>query len=306
MTIFSEVKTAETATMATRRLKGSRTGSPMRRFFRRLMQQKIAVASSTVLLIILLIAIFADQLMPYDPAAQSLLLRNKPPSGSNLLGTDELGRDLLSRLIAGTRVTLAAPFIAVFVGAVIGVPLGLLAGYFGRWFDWLTSRVADALFAIPGIILAMAVVGVRGPSTINTMTAVGVLFAPRLFRVMRGETMALKSAMFVEAARTTGVAPIRVIRTHIVPNVAGTLIVQCTVLLGFGVLIEAGLSFLGIGVQPPEASWGVLLRSTFANVNVMPYQSLAPGLAITILILAFQFFGDGMRDSLGKEMRDAK
>ena len=282
------------------------TGSPFRRFFSRLLREKLAMTSLIVLVLLLLVAIFANVLMPYDPTDQDLTARNLPPHNAHILGTDDLGRDQLSRMIIGTRITLMAPFIAVGVGVVIGVPLGLLAGYFSGWFDWLTSRVADALFAIPGIILAMAVVAVRGPSTVNAMIAVGILFAPRLFRVMRGETMAVKTSMFVDAARTIGVGPVRVIRTHIVPNVAGSLIVQCTVLLGFGVLVEAALSFFGIGVQPPDASWGVVLRRTFENIHELPFQSLGPGIAITVLILAFQFLGDGMRDSLGKEMRNAK
>lgn len=282
------------------------TGSPLRRFGKRLVKQKIAMVALAVLILLILVAIFSDLIMPHDPREQDLLARNLPPHGAHPLGTDDLGRDILSRLIDGTAITLLAPTIAVGVGVLLGVPLGLIAGYFGGWFDWLTSRIADALFAIPGIILAMAVVAIRGQSTVNVMIAVGVLFAPRLFRVMRGETMAAKTAMFVDAAKTIGASPARIIRTHIAPNVAPSLIVQCTILLGYGVLVEAALSFFGIGVQPPEASWGVVLRRTFDAINDLPFQSVGPGLAITILILALQFLGDGMRDSLGKEIRNDK
>lgn len=284
----------------------SSTGSPLKRFMKRLVKQKIAMVALAILVFFVLVAIFADLLMPYDPTEQSLLDKNLPPHNAHLFGTDDLGRDVLSRMIDGTAITLLAPVIAVVVGLTLGVPFGLLAGYFGGWIDWMGSRVADALFAIPGIILAMAIVAVRGQSTVNAMIAVGILFAPRFFRVLRGETMAVRTSMYVDAARTIGASPLRIIRTHILPNVAPSLIVQCTVLLGYGVLVEAGLSFFGIGVQPPDASWGVVLRRSFESINELPFQSLPPGLAITILILALQFLGDGMRDSLGKEIRNAK
>lgn len=282
------------------------TGSPLKRFVKRLVQQKLAMFSLAVLVFFILVAIFADLLMPYEPTDQSLLDKNLPPHNAHPFGTDDLGRDVLSRMIDGTAITLLAPVIAVVVGLTIGVPFGLLAGYFGGWIDWMSSRVADALFAIPGIILAMAIVAVRGQSTVNAMIAVGILFAPRFFRVLRSETMSVRTSMYVDAAKTIGASPLRIIRTHILPNVAPSLIVQCTVLLGYGVLVEAGLSFFGIGVQPPDASWGVVLRRSFESINELPFQSLPPGLAITILILALQFLGDGMRDSLGKEIRHGK
>lgn len=282
------------------------TGSPLKRFAKRLVKQKLAMISLGILVFLILVAIFSDLLVPYDPTEQSLLDKNLPPHNAHIFGTDDLGRDVLSRMIDGTAITLLAPVIAVAVGLLLGVPTGLAAGYFGGWVDWLGSRVADALFAIPGIILAMAIVAVRGQSTVNAMIAVGILFAPRFFRVLRGETMAVRTSMYVDAARTIGASPGRIIRSHIVPNIAPTLIVQCTLLLGYGVLVEAGLSFFGIGVQPPEASWGVVLRRSFESINELPFQSLPPGLAITILILALQFLGDGMRDSLGKEIRSGK
>ncbi len=278
----------------------------MRRFAGRLVRQKLAVISLAVLTVFVLIALLSDLLAPYDPRQQDLVSRNLPPHGNHPFGTDDLGRDVLSRLIDGTGITLMAPVIAVGVGLVLGVPIGLLAGYFGGWFDWLSSRLADALFAIPGLILAMAVVAVRGQSTVNVMIAVGVLFAPRLFRVIRAETMVIASSRFVDAAVTAGASPLRIIRTHVVPNVAPSLIVQCTVLLGLGVLIEAGLSFFGIGVQPPNASWGVVLRRSFDAISEEPMLSFAPGAAITLLILSLQFLGDGMRDSLGREIRRGK
>lgn len=305
-TVTDSVNPAPAGEMAEDQTVGAPTGSPLKRFVKRLVKQKLAMVSLGVIVFFVLVAIFSDLIAPYDPTKQSLLDKNLPPHNAHIFGTDDLGRDVLSRMIDGTAITLLAPVIAVGVGLLIGVPFGLLAGYFGGWIDWLSSRVADALFAIPGLILAMAIVAVRGQSTVNAMIAVGILFAPRLFRVLRGETMAVRTSMYVDAAKTIGASPFRIIRSHIVPNIAPTLIVQCTVLLGYGVLVEAGLSFFGIGVQPPDASWGVVLRRSFESINELPFQSLPPGLAITILILALQFLGDGMRDSLGKEIRNAK
>lgn len=279
------------------------TAGPGRRFLARLLRQKLAVAAMVFLLLLVVIAIFADLLVPYDPIRQDFESRYYPPYYAHPFGTDDLGRDILSRMIAGSGITLLAPAIAGAVGFVLGVPIGVVAGYLGGWFDWLTSRIADALFAIPGLILVMAVVAVRGESTVNAMVAVGILFAPRFYRVLRAETMTLRAARFVEASVMAGATPLRVIRTHIGPNVAPSLIVQCTVLLGVGVLVEAGLSFFGIGVQPPEASWGVVLRRSFDSMSTEPSLMIAPGLAITLLILALQFLGDGMRDSLGREIR---
>lgn len=279
------------------------TASPARRFMRRLLRQKTAVVSIAFLALLIVVALLADALMPYDPTQQELQLRNLPPHGAHPFGTDDLGRDILSRMIAGTGITLLAPVIAVGAGLVLGLPAGLLAGYLGGWFDWVSSRVADALFAIPGLVLVMAVVAVRGQSTVNAMMAVGVLFAPRFYRVMRAETILIRKSRYVEASIMAGASQLRVLRTHIVPNIAPSLIVQCTVLLGIGVLVEAGISFFGIGVQPPDASWGVVLRRSFDGMSSEPSLTVAPGLAITLLILALQFLGDGMRDSLGKEVR---
>lgn len=287
-------------------VRGTSTKGPLHRFVRRLLRQKLAVLSLVVLASLVVVALFSDLLAPHDPRQQDLTARNLPPHADHLLGTDDLGRDVLSRLIDGTGITLLAPVIAVLVGVAIGLPIGLIAGYVGGWFDWLSSRAADALFAVPGLILAMAVVAVRGPSTVNAMITVGILFAPRIFRVIRAETMAIASSRFVDASIVAGASRMRIIRSHVLPNIAPSLIVQCTVLLGIGVLIEAGLSFFGIGVQPPDASWGVVLRRSFDAINEQPVLSVPPGAAITILILSLQYLGDGMRDSLGKEVRHGK
>ncbi|MQA96938.1 MAG: ABC transporter permease subunit [Streptosporangiales bacterium] len=294
-----------TATAAEPELVSGPTAGPFRRFTRRLVRQPLAFGSLLVIVLLVITALAAPLLAPMDPNATDLVARNQPPGGGHLLGTDDLGRDLLSRLIYGTRITLMAPLIAVGVGALIGVPAGLIAGFWGRTPDWLLSRLADAMLSLPSLVLAMAIVAARGPSTVNAMTAVGLAFSPRIFRVVRGATMSVRHEVFIDASRAIGCTTKRLIAVHVLPNVAAPLIVQATVLLGFGVLAEAGLSFLGVGVQPPEASWGVLLRRGFDNLYMAPFQSIPSGLAITVLILAFQFLGDGMRDSLGKELRRA-
>lgn len=268
----------------------------LRTFFR----NRIAAVSVTFVLILILVAIFAPLISPYSPNAQDLTARNLAPGGAHLLGTDDLGRDQLSRLMHGARITLSAPLIAAGIGIVVGTPTGVIAGFYEGAVDWFLSRAADVLFSIPGLVLAMTIVGIRGPSTTNAMIAVGVVFAPRIFRVVRSATLKTKHELFVEAARSMGAPRWKIILRHIIPNIAGILTVQTTVLLGLGVLTEAGLSFLGIGVQPPGASWGVILRRTFDNIYEQPFGSVVPGLLITLLILSLQFIGDALHETLGK------
>lgn len=289
-------------TTAALALTPARTAGPLRRFIRRFVRQPIAVGAVVFLILLALIAIFAPLIAPYSPSAQSLGARNAPPSAEHWLGTDSLGRDLFSRMVWGTRVTLIAPFIAVAVGLILGIPTGLVAGYRGGKVDAVSGRVADAFLAMPGIVLAMAIIAARGPSTFNAMVAVGLVFAPRLFRVVRGATISVREETFVDASIVAGAPDRRLIFAHILPNVAPAVIVQSTILLGVAVLAEAGLSFLGIGVQPPTSTWGVLLRRGFDDGGE-GLQTLVPGAAITLLILSFQFVGDGLRDSLGREVR---
>lgn len=281
-----------------------RTPSPLRRFLRRYWQERLAVGATVLLALIAALAIAAPALATHDPNEADLIAKFAAPGDEgHLLGTDDLGRDAFSRLLYGTRITLIAPFIAVGVALLLGLPTGLLAGFRGGIIDAVLGRVADALLALPGLVLAIAVVAARGPGTVNAMTAVGITFAPRVFRIVRGATLGVRAETFIEASRAAGASVTRLIGSHVLPNILPPLIVQVSVMLGFGVLTEAGLSFLGIGVQPPDASWGVLLRRGFDHLQAAPHLSFPPGLMIMVLTLCFQFIGDGLRDSLGKEVR---
>ncbi|HWL44926.1 MAG TPA: ABC transporter permease [Ilumatobacter sp.] len=281
----------------------TRTPGPIKRFARRFARQPIAMFAVGLLVVLTLMAVLAPLIATHDPALQNLRARNQGPSSGHWFGTDDIGRDLFSRMVYGARTTLLAPVIAVTVGMVLGVPTGLLAGFKRGPIDAVLGRVADALLALPGLIVAMAIVAVRGPSMVNAMMAVGLNFAPRFFRVVRGTALAIREETFIDASRIAGASDTRLIRSHVLPNIAPPLIVQATIMLGVGVLAEAALSFLGVGVQPPQATWGVLLRRGFDNLSEARYQSIPPGIAITVLILAFQWVGDGLRDSLGREVR---
>lgn len=281
-----------------------RSASRFRQFLRRYRHERPAVASTVVFVLLVLLALVAPLVATHDPNDTDLVNKfARPLAGGHLLGTDDLGRDAFSRLLYGARITLVAPFIAVAVGLLLGLPTGLVAGFSRGWIDAMLSRTSDAFLALPGLILAIAFIAARGPGTVNAMIAVGVGFAPRIFRVVRGATLTVRGETYIEASRSTGASTGRLIGSHVLPNILSPLIIQVSVLLGFAVLTEAGLSFLGIGVQPPQASWGVLLRRGFDNLQRAPWLTYPPGFLIMILTLCFQFVGDGLRDSLGKETR---
>lgn len=241
-----------------------------------------------------LLAAFAPLLAPQNPASQDLMNSLAPPSGDHWLGTDQFGRDVLSRMIFGARVAVLAPLIAMVVASVVGIPSGLLAGYHRKATDWWLGRIADALLAIPGIVLAIALVATLGPSLFNAMLVVGLVYAPHLFRVVRAATLAVSEETFILSARSIGCSPARTLVQHVLPNLAGVLCVQLSFLLGFALLAEASLSFLGLGIQPPDASWGVMLKDAYQNQFRAPRAVFAPGLAITLTILAFNAVGNGL------------
>lgn len=274
-----------------------------RRFLRRFKRQRLAVVSLIVLILVALVAIFAPWLTPRDPNKGDLMNALQPPPAGSGLGTDQLGRDQLSRLIMSSRVSIQAAFQSVAIGVLIGVPMGLVAGFFGRRVDRLFSRINDAILAFPPLILAVAVVAVLGRSLTNAMIAIGIVFAPRFFRLTRAEVLSIREETYIEAARSIGTPTRKILTRHVLPNAMPSLIVQASLSAGFAMLAEASLSFLGLGVQPPQSSWGAMLAEAASVINREWTLMLAPGICIIIITLAFNILGDGLRDSMGREER---
>jgi peptide/nickel transport system permease protein len=272
-------------------------------FIRRFARNRVALVSLIVLVLIVLIAVFAPVLAPHDPARSSLRNILKPPSAAYLLGSDDLGRDVLSRLMFAGRLSLVASVQALAIALAIGLPLGLISGYIGGWVDTVIMRFNDALMSFPALILAVVIVGLLGPSLTNAMTAIGLVYAPRIMRVVRGSTLSVREEVYVQAARATGCSDARIITRHVLPNITGPLVVQATVMMGHALLAEAGLSFLGLGVQPPETSWGAMLGTAFPYLAQSPTPTIAAGCIISITVLCFNLIGDGLRDSVGRVRR---
>ncbi|TVS16452.1 MAG: ABC transporter permease [Gammaproteobacteria bacterium] len=277
--------------------------SARRRFLRRFMRQRTALFALGFLVLLALGAVFAPWVAPYDPLAQNLDRVLEAPSLAHWFGTDELGRDVLSRTLFAARISLLAAFQAVLIALVIGVPPGLIAGLAGGRTDNLIMRLTDALMSFPPLILAVAIVAALGPSLTNAMIAVGILLSPTFLRLMRGTAMAVAQETYVEAARSIGCTQSWIIMRHILPNVVSPLFVQISVFAGVAMLAEAGLSFLGLGAQPPDSSWGAMVGRGFRYISHSPSLIVFPGLAIAVTVLAFYVLGDGLRDSLGREIR---
>lgn len=252
-----------------------------------------------VLCALALTTALAPWIAPYDPAQQDLLRRLQPPSGQHLLGTDDLGRDQLSRLIYGSRLSLLAALEAVGVAVLIGVPMGLVGGYVGGWVDGIFSWFNDGAMAVPTLVFALTVVAVLGPGVSNAMLAVGLTLAPRFYRVTRASTAEVRKSPFVESSRAIGCRPRRILLHHVLPNAASPIIVQMSVMLGAAILAEASVSFLGIGARPPSASWGTLIQTGSSQMTTAPYLLFAPGIAMLVTVLSLQALGDGLRDALG-------
>ena len=273
------------------------------RFLRRFRRQRPAVVALAFLVGLVLVALFAPVIAPYDPNRNSLRDVFADPSGEHLLGTDQLGRDVLSRLLFGARVSLLAAAQAVGIALAIGLVPGLLAGYAGGLVDVVIMRVTEAIMTFPPLLLAIAFVAVLGQGLGKAMLAVGIVFAPRFVRLIRGLVLAVREETFIEASRSIGTPTGRLLRRHVLPNILSPLVVQISLALGFGMLAEAALSFLGLGVRPPETSWGSMLQNAYQNISQSTFLAIPPGIAIMLSVLAFNQLGDGIRDSLGKEIR---
>ena len=272
--------------------------SPARRALLRLLRRRGAMLGLAIVLVFVLLAVFAPVLAPQDPLQTSWSAVRKAPSAQYWFGTDEIGRDVLSRVIWGARASLLAGLVSVCIAMALGVPIGLLAGYMGGWVDGVISRFTDAMLAVPFLILAIALAAFLGPSLTNAMIAIGVSATPIFIRLTRGQVLAVKVEDFVEAARAVGNPHWRIALRHILPNTLPPLIVQATLAIAAAVIAEASLSFLGLGQQPPAPSWGSMLNTAKNYVDNAPWMAVWPGVSIFLLVLSFNLLGDGLRDAL--------
>ena len=275
-----------------------RSDTPGRRALRRLLRRRGAMLGLVIVLIFIVLAVFAPLIAPYDPVATSWSAVRTAPSADYWFGTDEIGRDVLSRVIWGARASLLAGLVSVCISMSLGVPIGLLAAYVGGWTDGLISRFTDSMLAVPFLILAIALAAFLGPSLTNAMIAIGVSATPIFIRLTRAQVLAVKVEDFVEAARAVGNPHWRIALRHILPNVLPPLIVQATLAIAAAIIAEASLSFLGLGQQPPAPSWGSMLNTAKNYVDNSPWMAIWPGLSIFLLVLSFNLFGDGLRDAL--------
>ncbi len=262
-----------------------------------------AALSLGFLLLLVLVSIAAPWIAPYSPIVQDANLPLAEPDSAHLLGTDDLGRDVLSRLIHGAPATLYASFLAVSIATFIGVPVGLLAGFRGGWIDDGISRFIDALLSFPAIVLAIAVTGALGIGLTNGMIAVGIVFSPQIARLVRARALVVRQELYVDAARCLGASNARILWRHVLPNAIQPVIVQVTLLLAGALLAEASLSFLGLGIQPPNPSWGSMLARAYQNMEIAPAQMYPPGLAILLTALAFNTLGESLRVALDPTMK---
>lgn len=267
-------------------------------------ENKLAAVSAVIIILFVLAAIFAPVVAPYDPAKQDLVNRLQLPSAKHWLGTDELGRDVLSRIIYGARVSLVIGLVPTAISMTIGTILGLMAGYMGKKVDFIIMRFADIMLAFPSLLLAMVIMYTLGASLINIFIALSLIQWAGTARVVRSQTLSLKEKEYVEAARSIGVSKWKIMFRHILPNCLPSLIVLFTLNIPGNILSESSLSFLGVGAKPPSTSWGLMVTRGKAYLFNDPVLALAPGVAILILVLAFNFFGDGLRDVIDPYLKE--
>lgn len=269
----------------------------------RLRRSKVVVACLAFLVLISVVAILAPVVAPYDPLTMAPKVRFQGPSFDHPAGTDEYGRDVLSRLIYGARISLQVGVISVGISLIIGAALGLIAGFYGRWIDMVLSRVMDILFAFPAILLAIALMAVLGSNVRNVMIAIGVVNIPIFMRVARASTMSVRGTLYIEAAQVSGATSTRLLGKHILPNIAAPLIVQATLAFAWAIISEAALSFLGLGTQPPNPSWGIMLAKGREFMDQSPSAVIFSGWVIVMTVLCLNIVGDGLRDVLDPRMK---
>lgn len=268
-----------------------------------LVRRPDVLTALTFITLLVLAAVFAPLVAPYDPAAQDLAGQLKGPSSAHLLGTDHLGRDVLSRLMYASRLTLLAPLISVGVALVLALPTGMLAGYWRGWADAVTGRIAEVFLSLPGLVFALAMVAVLGRGIGNAMLALGIAFSPGLYRIIRAATLQVAEETYIESARSIGSSTPRILFVHVVPNILAPLVVQVTILMGISIIAESGLSFIGVGAQPPTASLGAMLRDAYDHQFRAPLAVLPAGIMLMLTVLCFNTLGDRLRDALLGEQR---
>jgi peptide/nickel transport system permease protein len=272
--------------------------------FRRLRRHRVGMIGVVLVVLLILLGIFGPYLAPYDPNEINFDIRFAPPSFAHPMGADDFGRDVLSRIMVGARVSLQVGIIAVGIAATVGTTLGLLAGYSNRVVDEVVMRTMDVLFAFPAILLAIAIMAALGKGVTNAMIAIGIVYTPIFARIARGSVLTLRGQEFVEAARSIGVGHLRILFRHIFPNATAPLIVEVSLSLAFAILAEAALSFFGLGTQPPDPSWGRMLSEGRAYFRQSAWLGIFPGLAIMFTVMGFNFLGDGLRDVLDPRMKN--
>ena len=277
--------------------------APWRDALRRFARHRLAMTGAGLVALLVFTALFGRAVAPYDPLAMDFTARFAPPSLAHPFGTDDFGRDVLSRILYGARISLQVAFIAVGLSGTAGVALGLAAGYLGGWIDELVMRFMDVLFAFPAVLLAITVMAVLGRGVGNAMIAIAIVYVPIFARVTRGAVLSVRAREYVTAARALGSRSHRVMLGHVLPNAVGPIIVQTSLSLAFAILAEAALSFFGLGTQPPDPSWGRMLSEGRGFLRQAPWMGIFPGLAIMVSVLGFNFLGDGLRDLLDPRTR---
>jgi len=265
--------------------------------FRRLRKSRTAVLGIIIIILFTIIAFFAPYIAPYDPMEQNFIKSFRPPSAEHYLGTDEFGRDVFSRIIYGSRISLQIGFIAVFISLVVGVSVGLAAGYYGGWIDMVVMRLMDLMLSFPYILLALVIMSILGPGIYNAMIAIGIVYVPQYARIVRSSVLSVKKKEYVLAAQALGANDLRIILKHVFLNSMAPIIIQTTLSIGRAIINAAGLSFLGLGAQPPTPEWGAMLSNGQDFLRNAPWIATFPGIAIALLVLGFNLVGDGFRDA---------
>jgi peptide/nickel transport system permease protein len=265
--------------------------------FRRMRKSRTAIFGIIIIILFTLVAFLAPFISPYDPLEQNFIKSFRPPSAEHYLGTDEFGRDVFSRIIYGARISLQIGFVAVFISLILGVSVGLIAGYYGGWLDMAVMRVMDLMLSFPYILLALVIMSILGPGIYNAMVAIGIVYVPQYARIVRSSVLSVKKKEYVIAAKALGANDFRIILKHIFLNSMAPIIIQTTLSIGRAIINAAGLSFLGLGAQPPTPEWGAMLSNGQDFLRNAPWIATFPGIAIALLVLGFNLVGDGLRDA---------